>query len=537
MTNQPRTARPRKMVRRSILLAVAVIAATFGIGLAEPEAERAVDAAPQAAAATVTTLVLYDSTGPYAWLGDIYAVQTANLAGHFGTVTRKKVTAYAKGDIAKYTATIYVGSTYDEPLPAAFLSDVTSATKPVIWVADNIWQLTAATPTFAADFGWMWSGYDTRPVSKVAYKGATLTRSALNNAGIMNSVVYDPAKAKAVATAVADDGTQFPWAIRSKNLTYVGENPYSYISETDRYLAWLDLLFDALAPQTAERHRAMIRIEDVGPTTDPTQLRQIVDYLYSKKIKFTLATYSWYRDPRGVNNGGKAVSTYLYQSPKLTSALRYAQARGGTVIQHGRTHQLDSLINPYDGVSANDFEFYRAHVDAATDAVVLDGPVANDSTANAKARIQSGRTDFALALVPVSNIFEFPHYAASEADYQAVKALNLTAYDRRLYFPRNAAGKADTTRPTGQFFPYVVTDVYGTKVIPENMGNYEPEAYNQHPAVLIPELVQRARTSLVVRDGFASYFYHPFLGVEPLKQLVEGVNAIGRYTWVGPNDV
>ena len=69
------------------------------------------------------------------------------------------------------------------------------------------------------------------------------------------------------------------------------------------------------------------------------------------------------------------------------------------------------------------------------------------------------------------------------------------------------------------------------------MGNYEPEAYNQHPAVLIPELVQRARTSLVVRDGFASYFYHPFLGVEPLKQLVEGVNAIGRYTWVGPNDV
>ncbi len=98
MTNQPRTVRPRKMVRRSILLALAVITATFGIGLAEPEAERVADAAPQAAAPAVTTLVLYDSTGPYAWLGDIYAVQTANLAGHFGTVTRKKVTAYAKGD-------------------------------------------------------------------------------------------------------------------------------------------------------------------------------------------------------------------------------------------------------------------------------------------------------------------------------------------------------------------------------------------------------------------------------------------------------
>ena len=528
------TTRTRRTVRRSVLLVFAIVAATLGAGLAEPGPVNVADAAAQPAA---TTLVLYDSTGPYAWLGDIYAVQTANLAGHFGTVTRKKVSQYSKGDIGKYTATIYLGSTYDEPLPAAFLTDVTTATKPVIWVNDNVWELTAATPTFAADYGWMWSGFDNRAVSKVSYKGTTLTRSLLNNAGIMNSVVYDAAKAKVLATAVADDGTQLPWAIRSKNLTYVGEIPYSYINETDRYLAWSDLLFDALAPKTAERHRAMIRIEDVGPTTDPAQLRQIIDYLHSKKIKFSLATYSWYRDPLGVDNGGTAVSTYLYQSPQLTSVLRYAQTRGGTIVQHGRTHQLDSLINPYDGVSANDFEFYRAHVDAATDAVVLDGPVANDSTANAKARIQAGRTDFLLAGVSLSNIFEFPHYAASEADYQAVKSLNLTAYDRRLYFPRNAAGQPDTTRPTGQFFPYDTTDVYGTKIVPENMGNYEPEPYNQHPAVLIPELVQRARTSLVVRDGFASYFYHPFLGVEPLKQLVEGVNGIGRYTWVGPSDI
>lgn len=69
------------------------------------------------------------------------------------------------------------------------------------------------------------------------------------------------------------------------------------------------------------------------------------------------------------------------------------------------------------------------------------------------------------------------------------------------------------------------------------MGNYEPQPYNQHPAVLIPELVNRARTALVVRDGFASFFYHPYNGLAPLKQLVEGVNGIGRYTWVGPSDV
>jgi len=519
---------------------IAVIAATLGAGLTEPSGVSVADAAPQAAAAapgSATTLVLYDSTGPYGWLGDIYAVQTANLAGHFGTVTRKKVGQYTKGDIGRYTATVYLGATYDEPLPAAFLADVRTATKPVIWVFNNIWQLTASDPTFATTRGWMWKGYDDRPATRVDYKGTSLTRSALNNSPIMDAVVYDAAKAKVLATAVRTDGTTSPWAIRSGNLTYVGEVPYAYITETDRYLAWSDLLFDALAPATKERHRAMIRIEDVGPNTDPQELKAIVDYLYGKRIKFSLATYSWYRDPRGAQNGGVPESITLSQAPQLVAVLKYAQARGGTIIQHGRTHQLDSLINPYDAVSANDFEFYRAHVDAATDGVVLDGPVSGDSTSWAQNRILAGRGDFTKAGLAAPSIFEFPHYAASEADYQAVRNLGATAYDRRLYFPRNAAGKPDTTRPTGQFFPYDVVDVYGTRVLPENLGNHEPEAYNQHPAVLIPELVGRARTALVVRDGFASYFYHPYLGVAPLKQLVDGVNALGRYTWVGPGDV
>ena len=30
---------------------------------------------------------------------------------------------------------------------------------------------------------------------------------------------------------------------------------------------------------------------------------------------------------------------------------------------HGYTHQLTAQLNPYNGVSADDFEFYRAHVD------------------------------------------------------------------------------------------------------------------------------------------------------------------------------
>lgn len=84
-------------------------------------------AAPGAVGAT--TLVLYDTTGSYGWLGELYATYVGNLASHFGTWTAEPVTSYQAGQIGQYTATIYIGSTYDEPLPASFLDDVYNSTR------------------------------------------------------------------------------------------------------------------------------------------------------------------------------------------------------------------------------------------------------------------------------------------------------------------------------------------------------------------------------------------------------------------------
>ena len=43
----------------------------------------------------------------------------------------------------------------------------------------------------------------------------------------------------------------------------------------------------------------------------------------------------------------------------MVGALKYMQTHGGTLLEHGYTHQFGNVANPYDGVSANDFEFYR----------------------------------------------------------------------------------------------------------------------------------------------------------------------------------
>ena len=65
-------------------------------------------------------------------------------------------------------------------------------------------------------------------------------------------------------------------------------------------------------------------------------------------------------------------------------------------------------------------------------------------------------------------------------------------------------------------------------MIPENIGNIEPEAFNHAPGCgCRPTWSRRRKRNLVVRDGVASFFYHPFLGTAYLKQTVEGIQGLG----------
>jgi uncharacterized protein YdaL len=481
---------------------------------------------------TAKTLILYDSTNTYGWLGEVYATQTANLSSHFGSWTAEPVAKYKTGDLNGFTAVIYIGSTYDEPIPATFLADVTATTKSVTWIYDNIWELTSADTAFAARYGFTSGLFDYSDVSEVDYKGTALTRDTTDKSGIMNLQITDPAKVTTVATAVRPDGTTFPWAVRSGNFTYVGEIPYAYVTSDDRYLAFSDMLFDVLGSTAADRHRALVRIEDVGPDSDPAELTAIADYLSAQKVPFSVAVYPRYRDPKGVNNNGKAQDYTLLSKPKVVAALKYMQARGGTLIMHGYTHQYGNVPNPYDGVSANDFEFYAAHIDA-TNNVVYDGPVPVDSANWAAGRMISGELVFAAAGLGTPSTFEFPHYAASAVDYTTANSLFARRYDRGLYVPGALSGaKPDYTKQFGQFFPYTVRDVYGTVVIPENIGNIEPEPFNNHPPRLSADILASSKRNLAVRDGVASFFYHPYLGTAYLQTLVPGIKAQG-YTFVG----
>ena len=68
------------------------------------------------------TLILYDAppNTAYTKLGMGYAIMLRNLLGHFDSkVDMLPVQNYTAGQLSGYDATFYLGSYYDNPVPAA----------------------------------------------------------------------------------------------------------------------------------------------------------------------------------------------------------------------------------------------------------------------------------------------------------------------------------------------------------------------------------------------------------------------------------
>ena len=530
-----------------------------------------------------TALLVYDSTGQYGFLGEQYAIAAGNLASHFGKITAEPVVDYVAGQVNQYTATIYIGSTYNEPIPASFLSDVRSTTHPVIWAGDNVWQLSGSGSTstaFQAKYGWNASNSNfdmSDNPTTISYNGETFTRNALNGAGILQPQITNPSAVTVLAqanctsstgvaancasqAAGASVGTSFPWAIRSANLTYVGEVPFSYITETDRYVAFSDLLFAALAPSAPASHQALVRLEDVSPATNPTELMQFADYLASQGVPFSVNVIPEYTDPLGYQNSsvpacalipqGQPCTLTLAQEPAVVAALKYVESKGGTLNEEGYTHQYSNIPNPYTAVSGDDAEFYGARCSttqnppynfvastagacATTDYVIWTGPLAGDSESWAAGRVSTGMSLFTQAGLTPPSVWVTPHYFASVPDYAAIDSKFPMRYERET-FPSGllTGGTLNYSQTFGQFFPYVVHDAYGEKVIPENLGDYEATAQNGNAARLPADVIHNAQVNLAVRQGVASFFYNPDDGLPNLQTIVAGIKALG-YTFVG----
>lgn len=515
-----------------------------------------------------TTLVLFDGTGPSRARGEMDGIAAANLATHFGRVDLGPVGDYTAGDLARYDALVYVGTNYAEDIPRALAADVRGGDTPVLWAGANVRDLAGthgsdAAAEFIADYGWDPSASllnSTDTVTTIRYRDTALDRDRRIAGDLVLPVIHDPDAVEVLGTAVCGsptrerecsgtDGTEFPWAIRSANLTYVGEVPFDFMDENSRYLAFADLYYDLLAPETRPVRAAAVRLEDVGPEADPRDLRRIADFLHERGIPFQVAVMPVHI---ATVPGADPVRFYglsLLDRPKVVSALRYMQERGGTLIQHGTSHQYGDIENPYNGATGADYEFYRAYCSATEEPplelepcvqrswVRLTGPVSRDSVQDHADRLEEGRRVMVEAGLGEPEIFEVPHYAASPNAYDAIGEAYAARYERGMYFAGLTTGETFAQHPSfTQLFPYRVHDVYGSTVLPENLGNVTEHMQNNHPARPPGLIVDNARRNLAVRESTASFFFHPFLETDYLDEVVTGIEELG-YTFVPADDL
>ena len=512
------------------------------------------------------TLVLYDAPPGTAFtkLGYAYAIMLRNLLGHFDSqVSMVPVQNYTPGQLNQYDATFYLGAYYDNPVPPAFLADAVNTTKTVVWFKYNLWQIAwDATYPFQTRYGFTLSGlrglnasptaanpapgfFDTITykglpfVKYYTFDGATGAVNADPDVGVV--AITDNAKAQnLVPMSNPKTGEQAPYIVRSGNFWYVADMPFSYIGPRDRYLVLADILHDMLGVNHAESQKAMVRLEDVGALVSVSTMKTLTDYLYQRRIPFSIATIPYYTDPLGVYNNGVPMSVPMSQATNLKTSLNYALARGGEVVMHGYTHQYSNMRNRYTAVSGDDYEFWD---------IVNNRPVPEDSSAWALGRYQAGLQQLSSnGYTPTA--WETPHYHASGLASKAAAQFFTKTYQRVVYFTSdqpdfNAAVEKDFA--VGQFFPYPIkTDYYGQRVLPEGLGNIEYDISAIDPTsnynYTWQDIVTNAQYVKTVRGGYASFFFHPFWlepqlgtpGMADFRRLITGITNLG-FTWTVPS--
>ncbi len=428
-------------------------------------------------------LILYDPAGDR---ND--ALQTGELLRHFNTqVELKPVSEYQAGLIHKYDTSFYVGTEQETPIPAALIQDLIELRSTFCWTGFNIGSA-LKNQTLSQKLGLAYRKSVPDLYTRVQYKNTELVKPE----SWTNVVeVTDERKNRILATAHTDAGDSTSYALRSgRHFWFIADIPSAYAIEGGRFLVFADLLHDILNEDHIQANPAMVRIEDVHPLTDPESLKNIAAFLHRQKVPFQVAFTPFYVYPED----NQRVS--LSEQPQLVDALQYMVRKGGTLVLHGITHQRFRE-------TTTDYEFWDP---------VQDAPVEGQTRARLHDRINRGLQEcWSNQIYPL--IWETPHYAASQDFYDVISDVFSLAMERRQTIDR---------RGTDQYLPYALfPDRFGQIVLPENLG-YVPLSDPRPEVILEP-----ARKMKIVRDGAASFFFHPFVDLDVLKSIIKTMKQEG----------
>lgn len=519
--------------------------------------------------------IYYDKVDENYQFGEVYATFLQNLLGHFPEFLQviTPIEDYQSGDIERCQSTIYLGSYFENKIPKAFFDDFLTTKKHVAWAGYNIWNYSQDDQLKL--FGHTYSHLTTLDQENldpdglpsfykfVDYKGETFdkfskwveTKSGRVFAAPFEQVALIPdsqfqTNIEVLATARhSATQKQLPYIIRNKNKFFIADIPFSYAHESDRYLVFADLLFDILnVPPRHQKPLAVVRIEDVHPLTSIKDLYLLEQVFKQENIPLHISLVPIFYDPlqRYSTNASQEFVPMVRHQPFM-SWLKRAKGDGAQFIWHGVTHQYKKMANPHSGISSDDFEFWNA---------IENKPIQEDSVSFVLRRMELGKLYLDQAQI-YPQVWLTPHYQASALDYYMFAQLFSWNIGRVIYYLNEMQGldnlpfaqgngiihlpgkEGQSFRENhfkdlrvstkgnwfGQLFPYeIYGDVYGQRLIPEILGNPQPFTSDHvwYPRSL-KQILSDAKRNLVLRDCWASLFFHPYL----LTDLVN--DGIGEY--------
>jgi uncharacterized protein YdaL len=480
----------------------------------------------------------------------VSAESLAQLLCHFSVSLDKVSTAeYKKGMAKDASFVFYVGTKLGQPLPSYMIDDIFDTRAQVMWIGANLERMQNRHSMDKWGISLV-DDSDNHLTNDVEYKGRRLAKIDLRTFAIN---VTRPALAKVMATArfAADPlkpaeygqnmppGTpespldnpletmlpempigqavkpiraydlfdssnlaeflappppeppaiELPYIVHSDNFWYVASDALAYSIEGGAYLALADVLHDFLGQNHKERHRAFVRLEDIHAKRQPGPLKLAADLLYERGVPFAFTLTPVYKNP------ATDETIYLSDDPEFQETIKYLISRGGSVILHGYTHQIS-------GETAVDYEFWSHEID---------GPVSAEDATFASVRIERALNEcFLNGIYPLA--WTTPHYAAGQVDYSVFANYFTTVVERRM--PVELFG-------SDQFFPYLIkSDKHKQIIIPESLGYVNPKVGRSPEAILAD-----AEATKVVRDGWASFFFHTYLDLKLLEEVVDGLIA------------
>lgn len=516
--------------------------------------------------------IYYDRSprGGYTF-GRTHALFLQNLLGHFPNVQQyvAPIETYQKGEIERCSATFYLGTHYETKVPDAFRQDFLNTSRNVFWAGYHIWGFDA--PSLNQLWGVGYKGLTTIEPDKpdaygqpgffrqISYRGETFEKyGGWKEENGQRSFIAAFEMAHLEPLSQADEvnviswarhssrGTRAPYILRKANRWYMAESPFAFMTEDDRYLIFSDLIFDVLdeQPRYPDKKPAFFRVEDIHAELPLWPLFNTVETIAEFGIPFHIAGIPIFSDPYNVIFAEGRPFTPIGAREDFNAWADFAKQKGARWIMHGVTHQSGEFANPYSS-SGDDFEFWD---------IVHNRPMPDDNAPDVLDRLTLG-WDMMTRAKHKPLAWLTPHYQASPMNNRIFGEVFRWNIGRVIYFPfvtfggerqrltlnesfdqggtsaavrnkrKEQLGNLKSTLPpgvlpSGQFFPYeILGDVYGQRLIPENIGNLQPF---MTPGVLnsrtADDMVRSIRRNRVLRDAWASFFFHPFL----LKKLDDG---------------